>query len=379
MKKVLFLINHFLFKIYFCLNKNILLNINKTNYKKNCLINYIPQPFFFLTYNEYEHQNHPQLLVLSKIIKELGYNIDVTSFNSKPKLNKKYDLVIDINPKKNKFYEKYLNSNSKKILYLTGSSPTHLNRAEKKAINIFFEKKKLNIIPKRKIDNIPKNLSYFDAAFLIGDETTLNSYKEYRLPQTFLIKNTGYNFLKNVSSEYKKANVFLYLGGNGQLLKGLDIILDTFSKNNNLKLYVCSNFNNEPMFKKSYYNELFKTKNIIPVGQINIKSNIFRKICEESSYLIFPSSSEGMSGSVLTAMSAGLIPIITKETGISSQNAFYIKRNEKDINKIVTLLSKKDKVWISKKSNLIKKEIEKKYSITCYENEVKNNLKKILL
>ena len=55
-----------------------------------------------------------------------------------------------------------------------------------------------------------------------------------------------------------------------------------------------------------------------------------------SSFHIFPSCSEGMPGAVITTMSLGLIPIVTKESGIAFDNNEFIIT--KDINHIAKII-----------------------------------------
>ena len=90
----------------------------------------------------------------------------------------------------------------------------------------------------------------------------------------------------------------MFLASYGQVLKGLDIVLDVFSKTPDLKLYVCSNFEQEKDFCKLYNKILFNSENVKAIGFIDVNSKVFENIIDECSYLIAPSSTEGCSGSV---------------------------------------------------------------------------------
>ena len=70
----------------------------RQSYDRNCLLVYITSPFIKVPKKE-THQNQWQVVELAKIISQFQYNVDVIDFdNSKVKLSKEYDLIIDIDP-----------------------------------------------------------------------------------------------------------------------------------------------------------------------------------------------------------------------------------------------------------------------------------------
>ena len=58
-------------------------------------------------------------------------------------------------------------------------------------------------------------------------------------------------------------------------------------------------------------------------GRIDVGSKQFMEILNVCSAVVYPSGGEGSSGAVVQAMHAGLVPIITHETGIQ-EDAGYI-------------------------------------------------------
>jgi glycosyltransferase involved in cell wall biosynthesis len=102
--------------------------------------------------------------------------------------------------------------------------------------------------------------------------------------------------------------------------------LDYFSDQDELTLHICGSVENEKDFVEMYKKELFDTKNIIYHGFVNIESKKFANILTSCSFVIFPSCSEGGAPSVLTVIgNGGLVPIITKETTISTGNEIFIE------------------------------------------------------
>ena len=75
---------------------------------------------------------------------------------------------------------------------------------------------------------------------------------------------------------------------------------------------------------------------------INFKiSKKFKNICDSSIALVYPSCSEGQSGAVLTTMHAGLIPIISYQSGVDIEDfGVILKENSiEEIKKQVHLMA----------------------------------------
>lgn len=293
-------------------------NVNHTNHQKNCLLKYIIVPFQHpIMYHR--HQNMWQVPKIAEIIGEFGYNVDVINFDDETvHLNRSYELLLDIHPQNHTVYEKHLADNCQKVLYSTGAAPAWQNNRELARIQALNIRKQTALKPKALVPLYDKSIASFDALFLIGNKFTLNTFHDLNIKKCFLIKNSAYIF-PNMEYTKKSPNTFLFFATYPQVLKGLDLLLEVFYKNRNLNLVVCSLFNNELDFCKVYEKELLHTPNILPVGPIDITSNVFKKIREICSYVTMPSCSEGMSGSILTAMSAGLIPIVSQECGLDAE------------------------------------------------------------
>ena len=122
--------------------------------------------------------------------------------------------------------------------------------------------------------------------------------------------------------------------------------MDIFKTRKDIILHICGLNPNENKFHKIYHNHLFNTPNIINHGFVDLKSNIFIQIMNICGFLIFPSASEGCSPSALTVMgNGGLIPIISKESGLNIKKFGFILNNlqqktvENSINKALQMSS----------------------------------------
>lgn len=339
----------------------LLKNIFGTNYDFNCLLVYITSPFIKGINNS--HQNNWQVVELAKIISKFGYNVDVIDYNYvKENFDKKYDMLIDLHPRDNAVYNKVLKENCIKIAYLTGSNPSFSNIAEEDRIKDVYKRYGKRLLCRRHAELISKRIETYDAAFFIGNKYNLKTYSEFKIPPVYFIKNTGYDF--KFSNKNRKANNFMFLASSGQVHKGLDLLLDIFANTcKDCNLYICSNFKEELDFCDLYKNELYNMPNIFPIGFLDINSEEFKNIAEKCAYMIMPSCSEANAGSVLTAMSAGMIPIVSRECGFEDDEVIHLDDCSMScIEKYIKYYSMKDEKWINSKSKEAVRIIKEKYS-----------------
>ena len=96
---------------------------------------------------------------------------------------------------------------------------------------------------------------------------------------------------------------------------------------------------------------MFHTHNIHPEGLVDVYGEHFCRIAQMCAYMIMPSCSEGMAGSVLTAMSAGMIPIVSRECGFDDDDVIHLPNCELDtICSYVKEYAEKEPSWIQERS-----------------------------
>jgi len=368
--------------------KNILRNtVNKPifnfynkNYSKKALLSYIVYPFKKGIKNS--HTNYFEATTWAKLLDELGYCVDIVHYNNisnKIKIEK-YDVVCGFG----EVFEKYiytLNAKAKTIIYATGMHNCWQNHITLKRLKNVYEKKGVWLGDSSRYVDVcySAHVSYADAVIALGNEICANSYKPYnknvfQLNAPFFKTYNYETIIKNKKEDFNKH--FLWFGSRGAVHKGLDLVLDYFSKREDLYLHICGNIINEKNFCEVYKKELFESKNIFYYGFVDIKSGQFQKILQQCGFVIFPSCSEGGGVSVLTCIgNGGLIPIITKETTINTGyeiwiDGFSVEDIEKAVNKAL-LYKQNELISLMYKNGKI---ISEKCSLESYEH----NLKKIL-
>lgn len=294
------------------------INIGST---KNALVSYvIPRNIISLN-KSYSHSNEVEIEVICQALLELGFNIDVYDYQSEGVINYcKYDLILG-------FGYPYINSvllkepSKKYICYLTGANPNYSNAAEALQIKRIYQKFKKMALNRREV-YLPWMNSAInsDAIFVIGNSWTLSTYdgineKIYSIPAPSIINKSV-----NLDLNEKKPNAFLWFGGSGSIHKGLDLVLEAMlAAQIDIILDICGPLSSERDFF-SIYQKYFDSLNIKYHGMVTVDSDQMIEITSKCDFIILPSCSEGCASSVITAMSFGLIPVITKQTGIDLED-----------------------------------------------------------
>ncbi len=356
------------------LGKNICVNVNQSCYERNCLLIYITAPFIQRAVSEV-HQNMWQVKELAKIIGDCQYNVDVVDYNDPHvKLKHRYDMVIGLIPRDIDIYSQNLNPGAIRIAYLTSSNIAFTNAQEKKRLQELYVRRGVELIPRRQGGEISREIESFDAAMFIGNEYNLKTYGSFKMPPVYYIRNNGYAFDFETDWGKKSPRKFLFFASGGQVHKGLDLLLELFAKPDFPgELFICSSFEREEDFCKEYRKELFETCNIHAIGFVDIESTEFKNIVDECAYMIMPSCAEATAGSVLTAMSAGLIPIVSRECGYDEGDVILLDDcRPETIERFVVRYSHKNAAWLKEKSTAVKHTVGTKYSRKNYIQSVKD-------
>ena len=372
----------FFFKELYLLQKNskVLYNIYNTNHKKTVLLSYITSPFY--SSNKRVHTNHIEANIIGEILSELGYNIDVTPFTNKLFVfNKNYECVIGFGFPLTEVFKSNMTS-TKTILYGTGMHIFHQNHISMKRLNDF--KKKHNSYYYKGLrtveDSWPSQYTLVDCVIALGDKFSKNSYCKTISEKKVFNVYPPYYPVQKVNEIIESRNIsiaknnFLWLGGSGEIHKGLDLLIEYFMINPHLNLTICGDVNID--FIKHYEPDIKFLDNIIFEGFVDISTVKFKNILLNNLFVIYPSCSEGGSPSVANAIgNGGLIPILSRESTVSTSFEIEIKElNEKGIREAIDLALALTKSEIN---ILIQKNLD--FIINnCGEGIYKTNMKKII-
>ena len=297
----------------------------KSSGEKHALFSYVlfpPEPFNFKFFFNVSHNRFLKSYLIVKKLKELGYNVYLYDYlDTNIDYSIRYDLFIGHNKTFNIIAEQ-LGNNVKKVLLTTGSSPIYDNQKleeRQRELQLRLSTTQNFFIPMTEIHYVEKNIKLADAFFMIGNKKTSDTWNLPSIKRVFHYSNVNkLTFLKKTT----RTGNFIYLSSVGQLRRGLDLVLPAFF-NRAERLYVCGDYK-EPLFYE-FHDQIKDNPNIHLMGFIDQTSKKFRKMVANSDFAILPSCSEGQSGSILTLMSYGLIPLITEEVGFEDFEKYGVK------------------------------------------------------
>jgi len=155
--------------------------------------------------------------------------------------------------------------------------------------------------------------------FCIGNAATMQTYAPMVQAKYRIFPSTAPGIQYDWRSPTRRQNHFLFFAGTGNVGKGLDILLEAFLKRPDITLHIATTIDQEIL--TAYGSQLYSAPNIILEGFIPIRSARFKKLTSLVSFVVLPSASEGTATSVTTCMRAGLIPLVTEESGIDVSSA----------------------------------------------------------
>lgn len=293
--------------------------------KGNVLISYFVEPFTQIASKGFSnfHTMYWECYEIARLFSERGYACDIIDMKDKKFIpKKKYAVCFDAGYSFER-WSNFLPKECKKIYPILMSNWKEYNEAEKIRLENLKIRRGVSLLPRRAL---PPTTNPKLADFLLGfgNKAVFATYEQFHKPITFIPISCviKYDFQENKDWDRTKKN-FLWIGGGGMVLKGLDIVLEAFKKMPDLELHVCGPVHGEPDFVKLYEQELNNTPNIHHYGRLDVGGDKFKSIIDTCSTVVYPSGGDGTSGAIVQVMHAGIIPLISHETGIQ-ENSGYI-------------------------------------------------------
>ena len=281
---------------------------------------------FFLTPEQLKqspHSNRAQNVEIARAFNRLGYSADIMDvFDSRSIPQGRYDVVFGEHDNYGRLLP-HFPKNALKIFYATRSYWRAEHRAiEERAARI--KETRGAVIPVRHWEKENDWAERSDAVIVVGNDATVETFKsQHAFVQA--IDNSALHLpppdLEKKDFAEAREN-FLWLGSWTLLRKGLDLVLEAFSTTPNLHLWICGPLESEGEkdFVSAYRTELFHTPNIHSIGFVAPQSDTMKTLMDKCAALVFTSCAEGMSGGVLDCMAQGLVPILSREAGVDTED-----------------------------------------------------------
>lgn len=261
------------------------------------------------------HTNAFEVVAMAEAYRNLGCRVEVTSSrNAHYQAPKDCIAMVDIHGNLERFRD--LSPQIPRVLHATGSHWVLWNLSEYHRLEEVKKRKGVSLVPRRQVRPSTSAESSTEIVVL-GNEYTGGSFGFAGKPTTRIPISSAYSFEwpedRNVEQAKKR---FLWVGSYGMVHKGLDLVLDAFSKMPELELTVCGRPEKEADFFRLYEKELRHTTNIHFHGWLDMASPDFTNIARTHAGIIYPSCAEGGAGSVIHCMHAGMVPLCTEESSV---------------------------------------------------------------
>jgi hypothetical protein len=298
-------------------------SIGKNNNKK-CLLIYLSSP---LTWKQNDprldwHENFRQSKQIAETLAFNGYQTDIIDmYDSLFVPEKEYKLFIGHGPNAIRILE-YLKPTCKKICLTTGQYGPYANQQVQQRYNDLSLRKNKNYQPVYPSSLKKEDYEIFDEIVCFGNEINIETFKPLDMP-VYGFPNYANPNISFIESSQKNSKHFIYIAASRHILKGLDLLLEIFSANPSWHLHIFGKLDSEI---KDNFQEYLACRNIHQHGYVKMGSRTFTHICKKSMFYISPTCSDSMQGTTLNAMAAGVIPVITRDTGVKLFGCgYYIK------------------------------------------------------
>jgi glycosyltransferase involved in cell wall biosynthesis len=247
---------------------------------------------------------------------DLGYAVDVIHWKNQDFVPRKhYDFFVDVRMNVERIGPA-LNADCVKIMHIeTAHWLFHMTAQYQRLLDV--QRRRHATIGPSKVVSPNWAIEHADCATMLGNDFTESTYayagkRIYRVP----ISTSGvYPWPEHKDFRSCKRN-FLWFGSGGMVHKGLDLVLEAFADLQDVHLTVCGPVHEEEDFEDTYAKELYHTANIRTIGWVDVNGPVFRQIAGDCAAIVYPSCSEGQCGGVVNCLHAGLIPVVSYESGL---------------------------------------------------------------
>lgn len=284
----------------------------------NVLLSYIISPFFLEAGQPVQnsHTHYWESLQIARTFQELGYCVDVIHWQNLDFVPRKdYAFFVDVRLNLERLAP-LLNKDCVKIMHIETAHWLFHSTAQYSRL-LALQRRRGITLSAVKIVQPNWAIEHADYATVLGNEFTLGTYRYANKPLYRLPISTPIVYPWPAEKDFEACrNHYLWFGSGDLVHKGLDLVLETFATMPDYHLTICGPVQREKEFERAYYRELYQTPNIHTIGWVDISSPDFTRIVNNCVGLVYPSCSEGQCGGIVTCMHAGLIPIISYESGV---------------------------------------------------------------
>lgn len=311
------------------------------------------------------HANRRRSLAIADELAARGLKVDVTDWrNPSPPDSSNYDLIVGLGAA---FSAACLQRRPHAAsLYLaTGAAPEQTNEALRHRAEEFRKRHGRPI----RVALLEKDAgpALADRLLLIGNDWTMSTYGRYSTAPVDRGCNAvtqGIDSPRSGKDFSEARHHFLWMAAYGALRRRLDLVLEAFALRPELHLWICGGVEHEREFCSVMSQWLDRTSNIHRLGWMDVGSEAFVEVATRCGYLLYPSVSDGMPGSVVNSGACGIVPLVTREAGIDVQPfGFEICGSTMDeVSEAIDFASSVSAAELSERSRLAAEHMRSRYS-----------------
>lgn len=262
------------------------------------------------------HTHFGESVVMAETLLEMGYAVDVISYrNTSFRPRRRYDLFIGARVNFERVADR-LNDDCVKIVHLDMAHWLFNNTAAYQRNLDLQRRRGVTLAIHRKQQEQNWAVERADYATVLGNAFTTGTYAYAGTPLFQIGTPSAVRHPWPEEKDFDAArNRYLWVGSDGLVHKGLDLVLEAFAAMPDHHLTVCGPISNDPRFQDLYRDLLYGTANIETVDWIDVSGDRFRNLADASLGVVYPSASEAQAGSVVTCMHASLVPVVSYQTG----------------------------------------------------------------
>jgi glycosyltransferase involved in cell wall biosynthesis len=253
---------------------------------------------------------------IARILLARGWSVDVVSDRNTGFLpSKPYGVVVASRRSLARLVPR-LPLDCLKVLFLDSADVLFQHAAECSRLLELKDRRRVVLAPTR-YERVTPALDHADCALVQGNEFTLSTYGHARVPLHRVSAPAPHEHPSPADKNFERCRSgFLWLGGRGLVHQGLDRTLEAFVTLPDLRLTVSARLRDDPRFADAYDQELHHTPNIRLATPAGVDGEHVAALAGDCVAVVFPSCAEGQAAEVVACMAAGLIPIVTRESGV---------------------------------------------------------------
>lgn len=319
-------------------DKTMIGNLYHTHYQKTALICYLTAPF--VTSNHFKHQNYLTSHIIAESFRDLGYNVDIVEYNSRQFVPEytNYAVIFGMGYQlERSFLSK--ERGIPRIHLITGAHQDLHNEMSLRSINDFYGLSGLWMADEA---NVLAESAYYamydaDISIILARGYVFDDCKRRFNNKLYSLNNNILGVFSGFAPKIHPTKNFLFLSGGRQITKGLPLLLEVARIRTDLNFYIVVPDINAELL--AFYSDLFtEGTNVFLFRDLRMDGDEMKNIIESCSYIVAPSYVDGLPGGTIEPMSAGLIPIVSKYCGFSSEEFIY-EMNELSVVGIITKIN----------------------------------------